>query len=639
MIQGLVAYFKESIVIKIFLGLLMVSFGVWGVGDVLTPGMDPNLAIKVGRTEVSLADLKRRFEVDQERFKEQAGGKLDSTPELKSSILKRTVDQITHTATADAYGLDIGLTVPDARLREEIRNQAAFKDASGNFNNLQYQQILRSNSITEKSYLGMVASDIRRQAMLQPVIINTGVPVAMLEAITNYRAETRIADTLLISAAAVPAPAPADEATLKKVYDDNIATFTSPEYRKISALVVHAADMVDPASFDEAQVKAYYEENIDRYRDPEKRTISQLVFETKEKAEAAKALAAPGDHLADIARKANIGAPVDLGELKKNDALAKMVGDAFTLPQGQISNVVQTDLGWHLFEVKSIVAEQSVPLAMVEKSIRTTMAEDKGAEALYEATTTIEDGVAGGTPLAELAAKVGGKIVQFDEVDAQGHDKSGSPVKGLFDSQRMVAAAFKLPVGGTSNLMDIPNGNYLITVDSITPPTPTPFAEVRQRVANIWEKQTRAKAAEEMAAKVAADAGASSLSDIAAKNSAANYAQLGPITRFGDGLNPSHMIDKNRVSPELVTKLFAAKTGDVMSAPVAGGAVVARLREVIHPDNSGDAAQIRAELTESMKQGMADDLVKQMTEAFAARFPAQVNTKSVGSLVTTSSAQ
>src|SRR5688572_18696828 len=123
MIQGLVNWFKDSLILKAFLVLLMISFGVWGVGDFMTPGMDPNLAIQAGKTDVTLSDLQRRYEQDLERFKQLTGNKRIDSPEIKRAVLNQTVQDITYTATADAYGQDVGLVITTERLRDAVRDQ------------------------------------------------------------------------------------------------------------------------------------------------------------------------------------------------------------------------------------------------------------------------------------------------------------------------------------------------------------------------------------------------------------------------------------------------------------------------------------------------------------------------------------
>src|SRR5581483_8462308 len=101
MIQSLVVWFKESIFVKIFLGLLMISFGVWGVGNILSPGMDPNLAVKVGNADVSLTGLKRKFDADMERLTQASGGKHIDSPEMKRAVLDHAISDITYSATTD----------------------------------------------------------------------------------------------------------------------------------------------------------------------------------------------------------------------------------------------------------------------------------------------------------------------------------------------------------------------------------------------------------------------------------------------------------------------------------------------------------------------------------------------------------
>ncbi|TAL03028.1 MAG: hypothetical protein EPO08_05400, partial [Rhodospirillaceae bacterium] len=617
---------KDSILLKAFLAIVMLSFGIWGVGDFLTPGMDPNVAITVGKTDISTDEVEQHFHQDLDRFKQSLGAHRADSSEIRRTVLAGTVDKLTHVAAADAVTKYMGLVITKDRLRDTIRQQAAFKDTNGSFNQLQYTQALANNGLTEKMFVGMVMSDLRRQTILQPTAENASAPAPLIDALTAYRGETRIADTLLVSAANIPSPPTPTDDILKKVYDQNIATFTAPEYRKVTAVVIRAADLVTPDSLPEDQLKAYYDENIAHYRDTEKRHVAQLIFESKEQADSAKALMAPGDHLADIARKAKLSPPVDLGDLTRGDPLVKMLGSAYDLPVGQVSDAIQTDLGWHLFEVTAIKPEQTVPFVAVEDQIRKSVAEDKGTDALYDASTAMDDGVASGMSMDDLAKKVGGRIVRIAAVDRQGHDPNGLEAPGLFDNQHFLETAFNTAAGGTSKLMEIPKGYYVLTVEAVTPPAPRPLAEVRKDVSAIWEKQTRLTAAQDAATKIAAEIGTSvQVSEIAAKDKTISYAQLGPLTRFGEGLNGAHMVDSKRVSPELLGKLFAAKPGDVVTANVVDGAVVARLREIVPPADVGDTAKIRAQIAESVKEGIADDLVSEMSLAFASRYPARLN--------------
>jgi peptidyl-prolyl cis-trans isomerase D len=631
MIQTLKDVIHDSWVLKAFLGILTISFGVWGVGDFLTPGMDPNIAMTVGKTEISSDDLQRRFSRELDRFK-QSLGTIDSE-EMRRSILNALVQDMSRGAVIDAVGQDLGLVVTDARLRDGIRQETAFKDETGAFSQLQFNQVLYNNRLTEKGFLKIYASDIRQSTLMNPVLANSAAPQALVDTLIAYRGETRIADSLLVDAAALPAPPPASDEELKKVYDANLAAFTLPEYRKVSAVVVRADDLASPDSFTDDQLKAYYDENLGRYRTRETRHVRQLVFDTKEKAEAARALAAPGDRLDAVAAKAKLAPPVDLGELTADAPLAKSIGAAFDLPVNAISQPTETDLGWHLFEVTEIKPEVVRDFATVRNEIRKTLAADKGVDALYDASSALEDGIAGGTPLPELAEKVGGKLVTIEAMDRDGKDPRGLEAKGLFDNDRFAKTAFSLPAGGDSKLMEIPKGYYVLRVEAVTPATPKPFADVRGEVAAVAAKSKRQEAARERAKKLAGEIGpTTALSQIAAREKLV-AAQIGPVNRFGEALSKDIIIDSKRISPELLDKLFRAKVGDVITAPVVDGVVIARLRDVI-PASEGEVAKQRDQIAQNLRRSIGADLETALTVAFAERYPAKINSKALDTLVT-----
>ena len=59
MIQWIKDVLQKSWIIKVFLVFLAMSFGIWGIGDFLTPGMDPRIALSVGKREIKLDEVQR----------------------------------------------------------------------------------------------------------------------------------------------------------------------------------------------------------------------------------------------------------------------------------------------------------------------------------------------------------------------------------------------------------------------------------------------------------------------------------------------------------------------------------------------------------------------------------------------------
>ena len=118
---------------------------------------------------------------------------------------------------------------------------------------------------------------------------------------------------------------------------------------------------------------------------------------------------------------------------------------------------------------------------------------------------------------------------------------------------------------------------------------------------------------------------ASKYSELAARHNNVSYAPLGPITRFGEGLQSYHIVDSRRISPALLEKLFSAQAGDVISAPVVEGFVVARVKEIISPNAEGALLNAQMRLRAIVVNAMREDLADQIVQAFATRYPAEIN--------------
>lgn len=628
---------KDSIVLKVFLGLLALSFGIWGVGDFMgTTSLSPGVALKAGDAEVKTQLVQRRFTRELERFREAMGGKYVPDDVMRRSVMASMMQDLTRAAVLDAAALKVGISATRDQVREVIVTNKAFQQ-DGKFSQMLFDEALSRSEINEASYVELSQTDLRTAILMQPVALNATAPKSLVDALFNYRSETRISDTLLIPSAAMALQRVPADADLKTVYDKNIAAFTAPEYRKLTVLMLESTALVKPESVDDAEVKTYYDENAARFQAPETRHIVQLVFETKEKAAAARAQLGPGETLEALAAKTGAGSVIDLGELAANSPLVKTIGAAFTTPAQEISQPTESPLGWHLFETKSVKPEAIKTLEMVKDEIRKTIAADKGADAVYDASTHMEDALASGTPPADVAKMVGARVVTIESIDEGGRNKGGLPLPNLFDPKHFLATAFATPAGKDSKLMDMPtrDGYYVIHVDEVTPPAPKPLLDVRADVAALWEADERTRQAQAMADKLAADIGPPTLmSALESKDKRMSYAPLGPVTRFGEGLERQHVIDATLISPQVLDKLFAAKIGDVITAPVATGILVARLKDIAAPQAVGELAGARDQLATSIHNDIGANLADQLSHAFAIQFPVEIDQKAIDAMVT-----
>ncbi len=628
---------KESILIKILMGALMVSFGIFGIGDFMgTGGLDPNVALKVGKRELNMVEFQRRYDTQYARFKESVGGQIPDNEAMRKSIMDALVQELTRTTLVEGAADDLGVVVTDEQLRNLVRQMDAFHDDTGNFSQRVYGEVLAQNNLTEPAFLEMMRGEIRQRALLQPIALNAAAPGFLTDSLFTYRNEARSAETLLVPLKTIAITDKPSDADLKALYDQNSAAFMRPEYRKLSVLQIKATELVKPDSFAEDELKSYYDQNAARFRTPEKRRVAQLVFDTQDAATKARALAAPGDTLAALAAKAQVGTPIDLGEQTKDSIIGKSMGAAYELPLNEISQPVQTDLGWHLFTSTAITPGHETSFDDAKPDIRKFLAEDRGLDAVYRASTDVQDALAAGTPMGEIANTLGVPLITIEAIDQTGKDPSGAQVPGLVDPKTFLPTAFSLPANGDSGLKDLPEreGYYVIKVEGITAAAPRPMEEVRTELTSMWQRDKALAEARKTADTIAADLGASSdMSAKATKDGKVTYALLATINRFGQPLDRFHMVDNGRLSGAMLNKLFAAKPGEVFTAETTEGIVVARLKDVVSPQATGPLGIARNQIAGDLRNAVTGDIMEQMTAEFAKRYQVEVNQTVVDQIV------
>ena len=633
MIQGLTRAIKESWILKGFLGILMISFAIWGVGDSINPAVDPNVAIKVDQVEVRTEELQRRFTAEVNQLRQAIGTDFTAKDAADLGIMDNIVAQLSERATLDMAARTMGLTIPDEALRRTVLEQDAFKDETGNFNRTLLNQVLSSNGVTEQGYIDLLRSDVSRQIMLQPIAANARAPKAMIDAIFTYRAEQRLAELLYVADESVQLGDEPTEEALRQVYDENLSAFTAPEYREVEAIVISTTDLIPLDSITQEEIQLFYDENIDRYRTKPTRTVRQLVFATALDATAAYNQIKTGDTLMELGERIKVGAPIDLGELKANDNLGFDLSAVFEQNELGIIAPIQTDFGWHLFEVTALTSGSISAITVVREDIIDFIVTDRAFDEMYEATIYLEDQLAAGVPMTEIAETPGYTRIYFKTLDREGRDDTGAPLTFPIDQERIIRSSFSTDVGSESPLIESDNYAYILRVNAVIDPAPKPYKRVELDVRVLWEEQARASATLATAKALLNDIGASTdLPALANNNDAIEFAKLGPITRFGDSLLVGSIIPARLVSPVLMEILFQMNIGDTVEARVGNGHVIAKLKEIL-PPNGPELAQVRDQVTEAVGSALANDFVAAFTKTVSEEFNVVVNREAIDQLI------
>jgi peptidyl-prolyl cis-trans isomerase D len=307
---------------------------------------------------------------------------------------------------------------------------------------------------------------------------------------------------------------------IKSFYESNRTQFETPETVKAEYLVLTLDDIASQIAVPEQELKDYYEQNKTRYGEAEQRRASHILFTVGDKGSAptkdaarklaeevrAQLKANPGD-FAKLAREyskdpgsaANGG---DLGFFGRNMMVKPFEEAAFALKQGEVSDVVETDFGFHIIRVTEIKPEQTKPFdavrADIEREFRRQQAQKKFAEAAEQFTNTVYEQADSLQPAAD---KLKLKVQTVDSVTRQG--ASGADPQ-VFTPAVLSALFSADSIKNRRNTEAIEvGGNTLVSarIADHRPAAMRPLEEVRDAIKARVERAEAARLARETGAK------------------------------------------------------------------------------------------------------------------------------------------
>jgi peptidyl-prolyl cis-trans isomerase D len=495
-------------VLTVVMGLLVVSFAVWGIGDIFR-GFGQSTLATIGSTEVSIEQFRSYYTERMNQLGRQLGRPVTPAQARALGLDRQIVGQYVAETALDERARALGLGISDAQIASRITADPNFRGLNGQFDRNRFEQMIRNAGYNETTYVNEQRKlTVRRQIALS-VSGEVKPPETAAKAIFRFQNEKRTADMITLGAAQAGEIAKPDEETLKKYFEDRKILFRAPETRKVTLLSLTPAEVARWETVPDADARKYYDERKDEYGTPERRQLRQIVFPKKEDAQAASDRIKAGASFADIVKERGLkDADTELGMVAKKDVIDPAVADAaFALKGDEVSAPVAGRFGTVLVQAVKIEPAVQQPYESVADSIKRKIAEDKARGEIGNLRDKIEDERAAGSTLEEAARKLNLKATSIEAIDRSGRDAKGEPIKDLPRGADLVRAIFASDIGVETDPMQLPNGGYLwYDVAGITPSRDRTLDEVKDQVETRWRENEIAEKlkakAEEMVTKL-----------------------------------------------------------------------------------------------------------------------------------------
>ena len=505
----------------VIIGLMIVSFALWGVNDIFQA---PGTAVTtVGNERVTVYELSRDFERALQREREENPGYTQE--QGRADGLGDTVlNQLVLDAMLRSQARSLGISASNAAVRDEIIAFEAFVDpVTGGFDRIGYRNYLASAGQRENQFEEEVRNDVVLRQLTQGLFDGIRQPDVYRTLLTRYLSETRDLEALVISPSAAGEIGEATEEQLQSTIDDNPQFFTTPARRGFTIMRLRIEDYLGNVTVDETQIAEQYEYELEvgAIGTPATRTYTQISFDNESDArEAAERLGNDEDPAA-IAADLGGNPPTRLEDRQSYQVPDEQVRDAlFEMAVGD-TLAVETRFGSWFALVVEAAQDDAIP-TLEERSaeIRDQLGRAAAEDALYADLGSYEEARGSGFNIEESALEAGLPYEVYQPIDNQGRDDGGRFAFGFFEEQDVLAAIFASPALIDGELTEYGEGNFFAArVDIVEEPRVRTLEEAREDAETVWRLQEIDSRLEALAEEVVALVdGGQTLDAIAAAN-------------------------------------------------------------------------------------------------------------------------
>lgn len=603
---------------KIFIGLLVLSFAVWGIADIFG-GYGKQTVATVGETEIPAQAYQTEFQRELRNFSNRLGRQF-TTDEARSLGLDRQVlIRMIGDAALQSQARKLGVDVSGNAVVAWVRREPAFRDSSGKFSQQRFYQILLSNGLSEQGFLERQRQSLVQEQITSTVTQGSRVPDTLLEAANRFRNEKRTLRYVTVPLEKAGDIGEPTEAQLRDYYNSHKSEFRAPEYREVGLIVVTPDELAKSIEISEDDVKTYFEQNKAQFGSPEKRSVMQIPFPDEESANEAYEKLKNGADFMEIAKTRDLTEKdVDLGLVTKSEILDETVADAvFDLPVGEVSEPIKGQLATVIAKVTKVEPAVVKTLDDERDKIRKALAAERAADQILDTYDKIEDERAAGLTLAEIAEKLNLKYVDIKAVDQRGRDAGGNAIDMLDRQPKVLRAIFSADAGvETDPVETAENGFVWYQVREVTPARQKEFDEARDEIEEKWreaeEREILAKKGQELIDRLK---GGETL-DAVAEDMELEVKESSSLKRTARA---------DDLPNAAIQQAFALEEGAFGSAATddGKGRVVFKIDKVELPGSLD--AKTRKELAKSIESQIGDDLTVQYIRALREAFGVNIN--------------
>ena len=468
----------SSIFGKILLAIMVLSFALWGVGDILTSG-NSQLAAKVGKEKITLNEFYIKLQESIETYNINNASQLNVNDAVDLGLHNLVLNDLIFSKMVNNYSKNQGIYLNDNSFKLIIKGLPQFKNENNNFSELKYKNYVLNNFPSEEVFLKQLESIILKGIIFENFNINNFLNKSIINILYNYEGEKRNIEYFLIGKEMVNIKT-SSNSELEKYFQENIDKYKIPEQIIINYIELKIEDFQNVDNINDNQVKQYYENNIRLYTKEETRKIEFARFNNKNEAD--KFVQSFENKSSQDLKNQLISDNIKLSSIEKYnggtfpDEIKEII---FQLKLNQSTPPISiNDLGYYLIRVTDISKKKTLPIEDVYRDIRDYLSLEDAYE-LYDASlNNIDEMLLNDFTIEEISSEIKDiNIVKNTNINEL-LSKDG------FDKESLI----NRPVGFVSEIIFNNNNAYVVEIVNKLEITKPRFEQVIDIVEDDYTK-------------------------------------------------------------------------------------------------------------------------------------------------------
>jgi len=388
--------------------LLVLGLAGFGLQDVLSRWGTSKLAT-VGEVEISTEEFGQSF-IREINYISQNIGKNLTIEEAKSFGLHlQVVERLINRSLLDQLLIDLKISVGDVLLLKNLKTNPNFKNAEGNFDRKKYNDYLSKINLSENEFEKILRNDLSRGLFTQILDPNFNHNQNIVKTIAGYIGEEREVKLYKLNYYTNTSLQDFNKDEVRKFYENNKNNYSSKSIRKYSVLNINPSQFLNEIEITEEEIQNIYEERKQNFTQPEFRELSRIIFQTSDLAnEALNKILSNEKTFEQIGKDLNLNRKeINFGTYSKidlDDELSDFIFDT-KIKKNSIVGPINGELGFELYKVTKIIPEVVLSEEKAKSKIINEIQLENSLNKLSEMIPEVEDMIASGETLEEIARK------------------------------------------------------------------------------------------------------------------------------------------------------------------------------------------------------------------------------------------